>query len=120
LSSPSLTHELPPKLELECLKVLWTVQEASVRGIQEEVSKTRPLACTTVMTVMDRLARRGCVRRRKSGRSFVYTAVLSRDAVRRLAVQELVHTVFDGCERSLLSWLHKSDGSEESPIPEDG
>lgn len=108
MSSPALSHELPPKLELECLKVLWTLDEASVRGIQEEVSRTRPLAYTTVMTIMDRLARRGCVRRRKLGRSFVYTAVLSRDAVRRIAVQELVQNVFDGCETSLVAWLHQS------------
>jgi BlaI family penicillinase repressor len=108
VSSPALGHELPPRLELECLKVLWTLGEASVRGIQAEVSKSRPLAYTTVMTVMERLTKRGCVQRRKSGRSFVYTAVLSRDAVRRIAVEELVDNVFDGCESSLRAYLHHS------------
>src|SRR5947209_19198592 len=106
MSSPAAAHhELPPRLELDCLKVLWTLGEASVRGIQAEVSKSRPLAYTTVMTIMERLTRRGCVRRRKAGRSFVYTAVLSRDAVRRIAVQELVEHVFDGCETSLRAFL---------------
>lgn len=107
MSSPALSHELPPRLELECLKVLWTLQSASVREIQAEVSKTRPLAYTTVMTIMERLTRRGCVQRHKSGRSFVYTAVLSRDMVRSIAIGELVDTVFDGCENSLRAWLHQ-------------
>src|SRR4051794_1924059 len=44
VSSPVISHELPPRLELECLKVLWSLGEASVRGVQAEVSKTRPLA----------------------------------------------------------------------------
>ncbi len=110
MSSPALSHELPPRLELECLKVLWTLQSASVREIQAEVSKSRPLAYTTVMTIMERLTRRGCVQRQKSGRSFVYTAVLSRDTVRSIAIEELVHTVFDGCENSLRAWLHQRAG----------
>ncbi len=105
MTSPAVSHELPPRLELECLKVLWDLGEASVRAIQAEVSRTRPLAYTTVMTIMERLTRRGCVNRRKAGRSFVYTAVLSRDAVRRIAIHDLVENVFDGCEQTLRSWL---------------
>jgi predicted transcriptional regulator len=69
------------------------------------MSSQRPLAYTTVMTMMDRLARRGCVRRQKTGRSFVYTPVLTRDAVRLLAVRDLVDTLFDGHEDSLLQFL---------------
>ena len=61
----------------------------------------RPLAYTTVMTVLDRLARRGCVDRRKVGRGFIYSAVLSRDSVRRVAIEDLIHCYFDGSEESL-------------------
>lgn len=98
-------RDLPPRLELECLKTLWNLQEASVRDIQERISLHRPLAYTTVMTIMDRLARRGFVQRQKCGRSFVYSAILTQEYVRKLAVQDLVQSHFDGCQESLRQYL---------------
>jgi predicted transcriptional regulator len=95
--------ELPPRLELECLKALWDIGEANVRDVQGTLG--RPLAYTTVMTVLDRLARRGCVERRKVGRGFRYSAVLSRDSVRRVAIEDLIDCYFDGSEDSLRHYL---------------
>ena len=74
-----------------------------------------PLAYTTVMTVLDRLARRGCVERRKVGRGFVYSAVLSRDSVRRVALDDLIHCFFDGSEESLRHYLQARAAQAESP-----
>lgn len=99
-------RELPPRLELECLKVLWELGTGSVRQVQDSLAVQRPLAYTTVMTIMDRLSRRGCVRRDKSGRSFVYTPVVSQEAVRRLAVQNVIDCLFDGSRDSLRTFLH--------------
>jgi predicted transcriptional regulator len=97
------TRELPPRLELECLKALWDLGEANVRDVQNLL--LRPLAYTTVMTVLDRLARRGCVERRKVGRGFVYSPVLDRDGARRLALEDLVECLFNGSEESLRNYL---------------
>ncbi|HYP07341.1 MAG TPA: BlaI/MecI/CopY family transcriptional regulator [Bryobacteraceae bacterium] len=96
-------RELPPRLELECLKALWELGEANVRDVQAALC--RPLAYTTVMTVLDRLARRGCVERRKAGRGFIYSALLTRDSVRRLALEDLIDCFFDGSEESLRHYL---------------
>jgi predicted transcriptional regulator len=116
MTGPAAARELPPRLELECLKTLWSLGEASVREIQDAIHPNRQLAYTTVMTVMDRLARRGCVRRQKAGRSFVYSPILTQDAVRRLAVNDLVDCLFDGSEASLRSFLfHGAEGFESHP-----
>lgn len=96
-------RELPPRLELECLKALWGLGEANVRDVQTALGRT--LAYTTVMTVLDRLARRGCVERRKVGRGFIYSALLSRDSVRRVAIEDLIDCYFDGSEESLRHYL---------------
>ena len=96
-------RELPPRLELECLKALWDLGEGNVRDVQATL--VRPLAYTTVMTVLDRLARRGCVDRRKVGRGFIYSALLTRDSVRRVAIEDLIRCFFDGSEDSLRDYL---------------
>lgn len=111
MMGPAPAHELPPPLELECLKALWGLGEASVRQVQDAISPQKQLAYTTVMTVMDRLARRGCVRRKKAGRSFVYEPVLTQDAVRTLAVRDLVDCLFDGSEESLRDFLGRTSYS---------
>jgi predicted transcriptional regulator len=105
MTGPALARELPPRLELECLKALWILGQASVRDVQDAMQPNRQLAYTTVMTVMDRLARRGCVRRHKAGRSFVYIPVLTQEQVRRLAVNDLVDSLFDGSEKALQDFL---------------
>lgn len=99
-------REIPPRLELECLKVLWELGTGSVRQIQDGLAPQRPLAYTTVMTIMDRLSRRGCVRRDKAGRSFVYTPMVSQEAVRHLAVQDVIDCLFNGSKDSLRTFLH--------------
>lgn len=97
---------MPPPLEIDCLKVLWTIGEANVKTVQQALG--RDLAYTTVMTLLDRLARRGGAVRRKVGRGFVYTPVLTRDALRRVAVERLVGCFFDGSPDALIEYLRGS------------
>lgn len=97
--------ELPPPLELECLKVLWRLGPANVKDVREALEPNRELAYTTVMTILERLVRRGCVSRIKSGRSFVYSATLTRDCVQRQAIRDLVEAFFEGSEDSLRHYL---------------
>ena len=98
-------RDIPPRLELECLKALWTLQEGNVKEVQQVVAQTRPLAYTTIMTVLDRLVRKGKLARRKQGRAFVYSPVTSRDTLRRVAIQELLDGFFDGSQDALLHFL---------------
>jgi BlaI family penicillinase repressor len=99
-------REVPPPLELACLSALWTLQEANVKSVREVVAQSRPLAYTTIMTVLDRLVRKGKLTRRKVGRSFVYSPSQTRDLLRRAAVRELVEGYFDGSEADLIAFLH--------------
>jgi predicted transcriptional regulator len=100
-----VAREIPPPLELECLKALWTMGEGNVKDVRRALAANRSLAYTTVMTVLDRLARKGGVARRKVGRSFVYAPVLRRENLRRLAIQDLVDRFFDGSEDALMDYL---------------
>jgi predicted transcriptional regulator len=105
----NVVREIPPPLEVECLKVLWTLGEGNVKDVRQALTESRNLAYTTVMTVLDRLSRKGRVARRKVGRSFVYVPVLSRAVLRRLAVRELVDRFFDGSPEALARYLNDGD-----------
>jgi predicted transcriptional regulator len=102
---PRTVRDVPPPLELACLRALWRLEEANVKAVQELVGQSRPLAYTTIMTVLDRLVRKGKLTRRKTGRSFVYSPSQTRDSLRRLALRELVDGYFDGSEADLIAFL---------------
>ena len=63
---------LPPPLEMACLGVLWTMREGTVKDVAVALAPRQAFAYTTVMTLLERLVKRGHLTRRKSGRSFVY------------------------------------------------
>jgi predicted transcriptional regulator len=119
---PKATRDIPPPLELACLKALWSLQEGNVKDVQRVVALSRPLAYTTIMTVLERLVRKGKLTRRKVGRAFVYSPEASRDAMRRVAIDELLEGFFDGSEADLLLFL-RDGGRPPVPAPppvEDG
>jgi len=115
---PSPPRPIPPPLELECLKSLWRLGEANVKQVQDELAPSKGLAYTTVMTLLDRLVRKGCATRRKQGRFYVYSPVLEADRVRNMAVKELADTLFGGSREALLAFLQGQGGETQLPGPE--
>src|SRR5690242_1967939 len=109
---PKAARDVPPPLELLCLKALWSLQEGNVKEVQRIVGETRPLAYTTIMTVLERLLRKGKLTRRKVGRAFIYTPQSGREEMRKLAVKELLDAFFDGSEDELVKFLGRA--SEKS------
>jgi len=63
-------------LENDVLKVLWARGESNVHQVAESLE--RSLAYTTVMTTLDRLYKKGLLKRQKIGRAFSYSPKLSR------------------------------------------
>jgi predicted transcriptional regulator len=83
-------------LEGEVMEVVWRAAAATtVREVVENLNRSRsdPLAYTTVMTVMSRLAEKGALTRRKAGRSYLYEA--SAPDAAGLAVQDVLRTYGD-------------------------
>jgi predicted transcriptional regulator len=98
-------------LELECMSALWPMGEGTVREIHRELSVARKRAYTTVMTIMDRLAHKGIVARRKSGRAYLYRANLSADEARLKAVEKVVAGFFAGSTEALFAHLASQGGT---------
>ena len=105
-------RDIPPPLEMLCLRALWSLGEGNVTEVRGVVAASKPLAYTTVMTVLDRLAKKNVVTRRKVGRAFVYAPGISRDAIRRLALKEFVECFFDGSEQRLTEFLRRPGAGE--------
>lgn len=78
-------------LEAEVMAIVWKAQPpVSVRDVLERLNASRPtpLAYTTVMTVMARLAEKDILRRRMNGRGYIYLAAVPNVAA--IAVRNVV------------------------------
>jgi predicted transcriptional regulator len=84
------------KLERALLERLWTYGESSVREVHQHHQPA--LAYTTVMTTLDRLYKKGLLHRRKEGRAFFYSPVMSRTEYRQSVTRELVRMVLENAE----------------------
>jgi predicted transcriptional regulator len=105
ISSPRRSLlDLAP-LELDCMNTLWPIGEGTVREIRDLLAARRPRAYTTIMTIMDRLARKGVVERRKTGRAYVYRPRLSAEDARAQALGQVLDGFFGGSKEALLAQL---------------
>ncbi len=93
------------RLELECMKTIWLEGAVTVLQVQEFLRATRPLAYTTILTVLDRLAKKGALQRAKRGKAYCYEPVLSFTESRSTALAQLVDFYFQGSVDRLLHHL---------------
>jgi predicted transcriptional regulator len=98
------------------MKTLWPVGEATVREIRERLAPRLPRAYTTIMTIMDRLARKGVVERHKTGRAYVYRPVLGAEDARAQALRQVIENFFEGSKEALLAQLGNPTESRSSAV----
>ncbi len=103
-------------LELDCMNMLWPMGEGTVREIRDRLAPIRPRAYTTIMTIMDRLAQKGIVSRRKVGRAYLYQPSLTADQARAHAVRQLLEGFFGGSEEALLAHLRGYEPAADEAI----
>ncbi|MBI1749064.1 MAG: BlaI/MecI/CopY family transcriptional regulator [Acidobacteria bacterium] len=107
-------------LELDCLRVLWPMGEGTVRDIRDALEASRPRAYTTIMTIMDRMAQKGIVSRRKAGRAWLYAPNVSAAEARDRAVRRLVEHFFAGSADALMAHLTGEGEAEERVVAPGG
>jgi predicted transcriptional regulator len=93
-------------LELDIMKSLWRRGSAPVKDVRDDLRPRRPLAYTTVMTVLDRMFKKGIVARTKRARAHVYSPRYSESEVRAAAVSGLLKSYFDGSQERLKAYLN--------------
>lgn len=93
---PSLTP-----LELEIMNVLWDTAPANVQTVQARLAG-RPLAYTTVQTMLNVLHRKGKVKRRLKDRAFFYQPIVSRKKAVTQALGDVLDRFFGGSADSLV------------------
>jgi predicted transcriptional regulator len=110
--------QYPTGLELEILKILWRDGESPVRHVRDALAPLRDLAYTSVMTTMSIMKRKGYLKRRRDGKSFYYSPLVTEEETSRGMLSDLVERVFDGSARALMVNLLEAEGIAGGEIEE--
>lgn len=86
-------EKLLGELELDVMRIVWERETVTVRDVLAVLAATRPLAYTTVMTVMSRLADKGLLIVNKQGKTYHYRPAYSREEFEAQAVSQVVQSL---------------------------
>jgi len=91
------------------MKVVWRLDKATVRDVYEALRDTRPVAYTTVMTMMRILEDKGYLKKTLVDRAHVYRPAQRRQQVVGAMLRDFLDRVFDGAPDALLLHLAKDN-----------
>lgn len=102
MARPGSEH--PTELELEILKVLWDDSPLPVREVRArlEAKSGRVLAHSSVITMLNIMHRKGFLKRKKEGKSFLFSPKLKKKAVTGGIMGDLLSRVFEGSTSALV------------------
>ena len=92
----------PTEAELEVLRVLWQSGATTVRQVHEALTRTNPVAYTTVLTTLQIMYQKGLVKRDASERAHVYVAALSQRQAQKRFLGKILQRVFEGSSVELV------------------
>ncbi|HEY6737840.1 MAG TPA: BlaI/MecI/CopY family transcriptional regulator [Actinopolymorphaceae bacterium] len=105
-------------LEREVMERIWAANRpVTVREVHDALSD-RDLAYTTVMTVLDRLAKKGVVDRVREGRAYRYHAAAGKDELVAGLMREVLDGAGDPSERTaaLVRFVDRASPSETAAL----
>jgi BlaI family transcriptional regulator, penicillinase repressor len=95
-------------LEMEIMKALWDLGPSNVQGVQAHIAGERPLAYTTVQTMLNLLLKKKKVKRKLKEKAYIYQAAVTRQSALSKAIGDLVDRLFGGSVDGLVMNLMES------------
>lgn len=105
-------NDLPAlsETQLEIMQIAWDRGEVAVTDVWTVLSGRRAVARNTVLTLMDRLEKKGWLKRRAEGQAHYYSPTVPRQSTLGGVVQRLVDSAFAGSPEALVLALIEGRG----------
>lgn len=109
-SKGAMSEERLPDAELEVMACLWQLREATARQLREAMLEYRPMAHTSMVTLLGRLEAKGMVKRAKGpvGKAFVYAPLRRPNKTYRRVIGDVLERIFGGNGPALVASLFET------------
>jgi BlaI family transcriptional regulator, penicillinase repressor len=92
----------PTESELEILAVLWANENATVRTVHEELTKTKEAGYTTTLKLMQIMHEKGLVSRNTENKTHIYTPAIDREKTQIQFVNKIITNLFAGSSANMV------------------
>ena len=99
---PNPSNSKPTEAELEILQVLWQHGPATVRFVNEQLSRRKEIGYTTTLKLMQIMAEKKLVKRNEEQRTHVYQANASEEETQQHLLDRFLDTAFRGSAMKLV------------------
>ncbi len=103
MSRPRNTQ--PTDGELEILNILWDTGPTELGSIRKTLQAQRPVATTTVATMLKLMLDKGLVERVDGPGAYLWSAKVSQTSARAGLISKLLHAAFAGSARGLVAHM---------------
>jgi predicted transcriptional regulator len=104
--------------EMELLQHVWEMKHATVAEVHQRVLQTRPVAYTTIMSILKKLADKGLLGYEQEGSAYVYFALKPAEQVRANVLRDVLNKVFSGSPMALVQTLVAQEHFDETQLAE--
>lgn len=89
-------QRLLTEVELELMTIIWGLNKATIKEIVSQLPQDRPLAYTTVATVVKVLEQKGFLGCQKNTYAHVFVPIVTKMEYENTCIEHMVTNVFDG------------------------
>lgn len=106
-------------LELDVMDVVWELGDCTSAQVIEAFARKRPLAPTTIRTVLTNLRNKGYIKPIPTiGRGFMFRPTVPRESVARRSLKELLTSLFRNSPRQAIAYLLDDANVTEDELDE--
>ena len=107
------------RLELTVMGIVWELGDCTSAQVVAEFAKIRPLAPTTIRTVLGKLREKGYLKRVPTvERGFKFRANVPRECVARRSLKDLLSSLFQDSPRQAIAYLLADAEISDSDLDE--
>jgi predicted transcriptional regulator len=108
----------PTESELELLRILWTLESATVREIHDALNTRRASGYTTTLKLLQIMTAKRLVIRDEANRAHVYRAAISQDAMQSKILRDISLRLFSGSAAQLAMHALAMEPASETELDE--
>ena len=104
------------RAEMEVARIVWSLRDATVRQVLDNLPDNRDINYKTVQTFLRRLEAKGYLISRRDGRNLIYTADIRPKQVIRDTVRDFINRLFQGQTVTLAEHLIRDQGLQPAEL----
>jgi BlaI family penicillinase repressor len=102
--------------EWAILQAVWQFEPCAAPTVQETLKDEKGWAYTTVKTMMDRMVKKGLLKKEKIRNLYLYNSAVTRAQARKSEITRVLKRAFDGALTPMMQFLIEQEGLSKDEL----